>query len=178
MNAMSSLKKLLTGATTATREVTAAIDQLRAKRLVALDELDRLNALPHPRQAIIAGLDRDLDLLAEQARGAVYMPSLLRGTPGPTFRPPNPEAMIGLLVTAHRETFRAQIIQQVDAALAGQEVMAPGEREAALRKIAADLEDLEFAEEALIRTAEREGLSILRREDADADVLLLSDEEF
>lgn len=177
MNAMASLKKLLTGATAATRELTTAVEQLRTKRLAALDERDRIEAMPHPKDVILAALDRDLDALTDRAQNDVYTPSLLRGSPGPNLRLPSTDAVLGLLIAANRDAFRAQIVEQVEAAYGDQKVMTADEREAALRKIGDDLVDLERAEEALIRAAEREGLPILRREDADPDVLLLADAE-
>lgn len=176
MNAMGTLKKLLAGATAATRDLTTGIDELRAKRLIILDEIARIEALPEPIDDVYAAIDRDLDAMTARAAESIYMPALLRASP-PRLENPGTDAMIGLLVAANRDAFTKILRDHVAASYEGVEVMAPAARADALATLAADLADLERAEEALIRTAERAGFAPLRREDADPDVLLLADEE-
>lgn len=177
MNALGSLKKILTGATSATREITAAVEELRAKRLAALDEKDRILGLPHPRAKIIEAIDRDLDAAIDRARDQVYLPSLLRGERGPNLRIPNADVLAGLLISANRSAVRAELVALVEAQLSDQDAPTEAERAAALKRLADDLSDLERAEESLIRRAEASGLAVLRRADADPDVLLLHDDE-
>lgn len=176
MNALGTIKKLLAGATAATRDLTLAIDQLRAKRLVVLDEIDRIGGLPIPMDQAFAAITRDLDRMVEGARDTVYTPALLRSS-APRLQAPTTEGMIGLLVTSNRDEFEKTIRSIVAAEYDGIDVMEPAARVDALTALAADLAGLERAEEALIRAAEREGLSLMRREDADPDVLLLADED-
>lgn len=176
MNAMATIKKLLAGATAATRELTTGVDDLRAKRLVVLDEIARIEALPEPIEDVLAAIDRDLDAMAAKALDAIYMPALLRASP-PRLENPGTDAMVGLLVAANREAFTEVLHDHVAARYEGFEVMAPAARADALATLAADLADLERAEESLIRSAEAAGFAPLRREDADPDVLLLSDQE-
>jgi hypothetical protein len=173
---MATIKKLLAGATAATREVGTGIDQLRAKRLVVLDEIARIESLPEPIEDVFAAIDRDLDAMTAKAAESIYMPALLRASP-PRLENPGTDAMVGLLVAANRDAFTTILRDHVAASYEGVEVMAPAARADALATLAADLADLERAEEALIRTAERAGFAPLRREDADPDVLLLADEE-
>lgn len=177
MNALGSLKKLLTGATSATREITAAIEELRAKRLSVLDERDRILGLPHPRATILAAIDRDIDAAIDRARDQVYLPSLLRGEPGPHLRIPPADVLAGLLISANRTAVRAELVSLVEAQLGDQDAPTEAERAAALKRLADDLADLESAEESLIRQAEASGLAVLRRADADPDTLLLDDDE-
>lgn len=176
MNAMGTIKKLLAGATAATREVGTGIDQLRAKRLVVLDEIARIESLPEPIEDVFAAIDRDLDTMAAKALDAIYLPALLRASP-PRLENPGTDAMLGLLVAANRDQFTAILRDHVAAQYEGIKVIEPAARADALATLAADLADLERAEEALIRTAEAAGFAPLRREDADPDVLLLSDQE-
>jgi len=176
VSAIGTIKKLLAGATAATREVRTGIDELRAKRLVILDEIARIEALPEPIDDVYAAIDRDLDAMAAKALDAIYMPALLRASP-PRLENPGTDAMVGLLVAANRDAFTTILRDHVAARYEGVEVMAPAARADALATLAADLADLERAEEALIRTAERAGFAPLRREDADPDVLLLADKD-
>lgn len=176
MNAMRTIKKLLAGATAATRDLTTGIDDLRARRLVVLDEIARIESLPAPIEDVFAAIDRDLDTMAAKALDAIYMPALLRASP-PRLENPGADAMIGLLVAANRDAFTKILRDHVAASYARVEFMAPAARADALATLAADLADLERAEESLIRTAEAAGFAPLRREDADPDVLLLADEE-
>lgn len=176
MNALGTIKKLLAGATAATRELTTGVDDLRAKRLVVLDEIARIEALPEPIEDVFAAIDRDLDAMTAKAAESIYMPALLRASP-PRLENPGTDAMVGLLVAANRDAFTTILRDHVAARYEGVEVMAPAARADALATLATDLVDLERAEEALIRTAEAAGFAPLRREDANPDVLLLADEE-
>lgn len=176
MNAMGTIKKLLAGATAATRDLTTGIDDLRAKRLVVLDEIARIESLPEPIEDVFAAIDRDLDTMAAKALDAIYLPALLRASP-PRLENPGTDAMVGLLIAANRDAFATILRDHVAARYDGIKAMAPAARADALATLAADLADLERAEESLIRTAEAAGFAPLRREDADPDVLLLADEE-
>lgn len=86
-----------------------------------------------------------------------------------------PEMAIGLLAAACREQLREVIVQEISTHFEAGDEMALPEREAQISKIADELDELERAEEALIREADAAGLPILRRADADPDVLLLAD---
>lgn len=176
MNAIGSLKKLITGAAAASRELTGGIDQLRARRISLLDERDRIASLPQPKDTVFAALDRDLDDLCSAGLETLDLTSLLRSDQ-PVFRIPQNGTLIALLIGLNREAFRSQIAELIEAQYKGLDVPSAEDRAAQLADLDAEIGDLERAEEGLIREAERAGLPVLRRDDADPDALLLADEE-
>ena len=174
MSVLTKLKALRETASTATREATAGVEEIREQRLTILREKDRIEGMPLPGEISLAALERDLDRIDANARRDFFGSSLTHSK-APRLAPMRPEVMLGLLVGACREQFRAAIVQEIAPHFeAGAEMTLP-EREARLAKIADELDELERAEEALIREAEANGLPILRRADANADTLLLAD---
>ena len=177
MSMKSTFSKLLNATRAASVQMRQGVGDLRDKRLAILDEIDRIESLPALREHVIAAIDHGLDRMIADGQDGVYTSALVRNPAGPVFRPPQPEAMIGLLVGANRTAFREQLIGLIDGSY-DQPEMPQEDRLRELKRLRTDLHDVEMAEEALIRDAERAGNPILRRRDADGDILLRADSEF
>ena len=176
MNALGPLKKLISGASAASRELTGGIDQLRNRRISLLDERDRIASLPQPKEVVLAALDRDLGDLCSAGIETLSLTSLMRSDQ-PEVRIPQNGTLIALLVGLNRDAFRSQIAKLIEAQYKGLDVPNAEDRASQLADLDAEIGDLERAEEGLIREAERVGLPVLRRDDADPDALLLADGE-
>ncbi|MCB1468404.1 MAG: hypothetical protein KDK08_14945 [Rhizobiaceae bacterium] len=177
MSLKSTFAKLLNATRAASAQIKQSVGDLRDKRLSILDEIDRIQSLPALREEVISAIDHGLDRMIADGQHGVYTPALMRNPDGPVFRPPQPEAMIGLLVGANRKAFREQLIALIDESY-NQPEMPQEDRVRELKRLRTDLHDVEMAEEVLIREAERVGSPILRRRDADGDILLRADSEF
>ncbi|WBU51886.1 hypothetical protein [Paracoccus sp. SCSIO 75233] len=177
MNVKSPFSKLLNATRVASAQMKQGVGDLRDKRLAILDEIDRIESLPALRSDVIAAIDRGLDRMIAEGQDAVYTPGLVRNSGGAVFEPPRTEAVMGLLVGANRAAFREQLIALIDQSYTQPE-MPLEDRARELKRLRTDLHDVEMAEEALIREAERVGNPILRRRDTDGDILLRADSEF
>lgn len=177
MSMKSTFTKLLNATRAASAQMKQGVGDLRDKRLAILDEIDRIESLPALRDDVIAAIDRDLDRMIADGLDEVHTPALLRNPAGPVFLPPRAEAMIGLLIGANRAAFREQLIAMIDESYTKPEMLQE-DRARELKRLRTDLHDIGMAEEAMIREAERAGNPILRRRDADGDILLRADSEF
>lgn len=174
MNVLQTIKDLRKTSRSATEAATAGLDQIRG-RLVELEaEAAEIEAMPAPRDVILAAFDRDLARFTGEATRTFQIANLTR-TPKPGLRLPSVEAAVWLLVAANAEAFRSFVISLIDKDLDGADLPDLKERAARLEKIAEERDELVRAEEAVIREMEAAGLPVLRRADADPDALLLSD---
>lgn len=169
------VKKLLAGSRKAAASVSDGLQELRMRRLRLLDERDELASRPVPQADALAALDRDLDELVKIAKRETNVRSLTRAD-NPSWTIPQNGILIGLLIGANREAFRAQLTDMIAPAYADAKPIEAAEREASLRRLDEELLDIELAEEAAIRAAEAAGMSVLRRADADPRAVLAGDD--
>lgn len=177
MSMKSTFTKLLNATRVASAQMKQGVGDLRDKRLAILDEIERIESLPALRSDVIAAIDRDLDRMVEEGLETARFSMSMQYERGPRFERPRTEAMIGLLIGANRAAFREQLIAMIDERYTQPE-MPLEERARELKRLRTDLHDVDMAEEAMIREAERAGNPILRRRDADGDILLRADSEF
>lgn len=169
------VKKLLAGSRKAAASVSDGLQELRMRRLRLLDERDEFTSRPVPQAEALAALDRDLDELVKIAKRETNVRSLTRAD-NPSWTIPQNGILIGLLIGANREAFRAQLADMIAPAYADAKPIEAAEREASLRRLDEELLDLELAEEAAIRSAEAVGLHVQRRADADPRAVLAGDD--
>lgn len=174
MNMLTKLKTLRENAGAARREASATVDQMRAERARLIGDREAVLALPGLKADALEALDKGLDRYFEDARRDINLVSLVRKQP-PSFRPPSPEVMLALLVEANREKIRALFEAEIDQHFASGDGISGADRAKKIDQIDSDLDQLERAEEALIREAEAAGMPILRRADASPNALLMSD---
>lgn len=82
------------------------------------------------------------------------------------------EVLFGLIALTSREALRKIVLEQVADRMGGEHGLSADERAKSLADARADLLAAELAEEALIRTMEEVGLSVIRRGDVPGAVLL------
>ena len=82
------------------------------------------------------------------------------------------EVLFGLIALTSREALRKIVLEQVADRIGAEHGFSADERAKSLADARADLLAAELAEEALIRTMEEVGLSVVRREDVPGAVLL------
>ena len=175
MTLMAKLKERLKATTAAATEVTGGVDHLRDRLEELRDERKHVEALPVLREDAVAALDRDLDRLVSNAFRGFQTSSLTRSS-APALPSLDPETAVQLLLSANVEGVRALLVAEIDKTYASDEGISAEDRKAELARIDAEVEEIERAEELLIRTAEAAGVEILRRADPWPDALLMTDE--
>lgn len=158
-------------------ELRDGIEELRSQRARLFDQKQAIEGQPWPLDEVDDAIRRGLDEIAERARSSFYTAPLLRGERGPTLGSPSHEIIVGLLVAANRPAIEGVLHDLVAPAYEGFTPLSAADRAAEIARLNEGLSDLERAEESAVREAERAGLAIARRDDADGDVLLLSDRE-
>ena len=173
------LKSALSGSRSATQRAAMGITQIRDLRLRLVDQRDEVSRRATPREEAIAAMDRDLARQIEVATDQINLSSLLRpGGPGPALHLDlSSHALPGLLAAANLGGLREVLIGMIDADLDGVTTMSREDKDRELKRIDTEILDAELAEEAMIRDAERAGLTALRRGDADPRAVLAADSE-
>lgn len=179
MSITQTLKSALAGSRSAVQKTATGIDQLRALRLRLLDERDRVEKTALPREEALSALDHSLDSMANLALEGTHVAHLAgrRDKHSKLDLGAIPERMVGLLVASNREAVRGLLLGKLDEFYANVEVLSSDEKQAELLRIETEVFDVELAEEAAIREAEKVGLPILRRGDADPRAALAADSE-
>lgn len=174
--AVSALKKLDDQLAKITDAV-AGIRRRIGKVETAIAEVDRSFC---PRGMAVNRLDAWLDLCAARSQD-LALGDLLSGegqSGGQFFNVlPSSDLPFPFLVTCCRDQVRAVLIKRIDAAYAKRPGMTADDRRQAIEKLKGERLDIEFAEESLIRAAERAGMTIARRADADPRAVLAAEDE-
>ncbi len=156
------------------------IDELRGRHLRLLEETERVRRAPMPAENIRARIDGILNDLEARARSKT-IPTTFALPPTPGIANPARDhcferehldlGMLIVLGAVDRDRIAAKLTADAMAAVPGP-AMTAIERDAALAKLAAEIDDVEHVEESLIREGEAVGLQIQRREDANPAILL------
>lgn len=176
---MSSLVGKLSGILKATRnaaaEVGGGIDALRAQISDLKGRREQLQSAPVPKAEALRRMDDYLAGLS--ARAEIFLNASAFMERGERYRAPAllssniGEVAIGFLVPAIRDRLTVQIGEKY---ASGDGPAAETHRQM-LAKLDAEILELEFAEESLVRAAEAAGMEILRRHDADPRAVLAPD---
>ena len=165
----------------ATREFHEALSAIRDLNARLRDRRRRIERAPVPLEEAVAAVDRHLRHTAETCGADALLGDLMGGGGRGAARFPAIEnkAMVKLLTAAAADLVRDFLVRRLEAAYSaeGARPLAADERAKSVARLDADLLDAELAEERLIREAERAGLSVLRRADADPRALLAHDDE-
>lgn len=167
-----------------------ALDEIRAAICAKTTEIETLRSAPRPVDEALQLLDFWIDaastaaidrlplrrLLDSRNTAPDLHPEILRapGEVTPNCRP-DTEMLTALLFLAGREKLREVIEGQLSDLTRGRETLTDPERAERIAQAQADLHGLEMAEEAIIRQTERAGLTVSRRADAAALILLAAD---
>ena len=173
-----SLSKLFARQKSATRDLVDGLEKLRVNNLVLRDQAEGLRRLPVDRKRAIAAVDAGIAALAGQYDDRHLIGGLTRPMDGHPHlaldRLPANMAPAFLAVVVP-DLLRAALIERVDGFYADREDPPENQRAKLIAQLEAEIADLEAAEEGLIRQAERSGLPILRRADADPRAVLAAD---
>ena len=165
----------------ATREFHEALSAIRDLNARLRDRRRRIERAPAPMEEAVAADDRHLRHTAETCGVDALLGDLMGGGGRGAARVPAVEtkAMTKLLTAAAADLVRDCLVRRLEAAYEGTDArpLSADERAKALARLDGEIFDAELAEERLIREAERAGLSVLRRADADPRALLAHDDE-
>lgn len=175
MSALDKLKGVFANQAKAAAAVASTIEEVRGTIIAKANELHRLCAMPIPQAEAEAALDREIARHVEAARGVVARAVV--GLTGNGKRQsfdldPTPTEAVALQVAMNPQGFRKLAVAELTAQYRGREAMPRDQRAARIAEVEAELLDLETTEEAMIRQAERAGVEILRRANADPRAVL------
>lgn len=171
MNAVAKMTKALDVARQATKEAGDGIEQIRAAIAVKVDEREQIAAAPVPYDVALQRLNAWTDRLAEPLhRFGMWKFSEFEDYRAPTIGDP-----AWFMLAASAELARPILIADLAAWYEKHAPLDDSDRAARLKKLDAELLDLELAEESLIRETERAGMTILRRANADPRAVLAHD---
>ncbi|WP_156932783.1 hypothetical protein [Rhizobium sp. IBUN] len=170
-----------------------AVEELRNERASLSREREGIARAPATKEETAENINRALDELEAganarfSARGfrsdddperglpdlnAVFQPgSGMVGPQGGYFQINSHDLVGGLCVLGLRPLIEPALLAKAIAERPGEGITA-SERAAKLRKIDADIEAVELAEEQLIREAEEAGITVFRRSDARPEIFL------
>jgi hypothetical protein len=83
---------------------------------------------------------------------------------------------VGLLVAALKPAIQKHLFEELDGIYEGVDYATPEQRAAIIKEIEREIRDVEIAEEAAIRAAERAGVTIARRADATVEIVIAADD--
>lgn len=186
---LASLLKSFSKQRTALSSAFDSLDEIRAEIDAKSNEIESLRTAPRPVADALSAFDTWCDATATSAIDRVSLYHMLQpkhdgGLRLPSYRArgeaaPNltgaTEILLGLVVLTGRDRLRAVIAGQLDDLVQGRETLTAEERAARIASAEGDLRGLEMAEEAIVRQMERAGLTVSRRADATALILLAAD---
>lgn len=149
------------------------IAETRLKITQAKAETLRLAQMPAPKDEAIAALESALDRIAAQGCTVLPLKSLTRPERAPSFTPRPPLfELFALVVALQKDQLLAMLTAQIEVFYTRTDALPRAERDAAAKRVAARLSQLEREEEASLREAEAAGLTVWRRGDADPAAVL------
>lgn len=164
-------------------EVREDLDETRAKIKSLTDERAGLERVPVAKEEMIGRVDAWLDKICGREDGPIpsWMPPIIpffmrREVKNSVELPYSDLAFRRFLLTVNRAQIRAYYVDKIERLYAIDPGIPAEERQAKLAKLDEELLELELAEEALIRGADRMGVTLLGRADADPRAVLASDE--
>lgn len=170
---MPNIKALFKRQRQAAADVIDAVEEIRIALIVAQDQRQQIERLPVDRSRALAALDAGIAAAAAKLDTRMLLSGLTRPAGGqPHFHFDRiPENLVGpWLATLCPDRLRQHFVDQIndfyDERL-DRDDPAEAARPALISKLDAEILALELAEEAFIRQAEKSGLPILRRADAD-----------
>lgn len=174
MSALEKLKSAFVNQTKAAAAVGAAIEEVRGAVIAKANALHQLRAMPIPQAEAEAILDKEIARHVEAAGRAVAraVGGLTLGKRGALNLDPTPDEAVSLQIAMNPQGFRKMAVAELTSQYKGREAMPRDQRAARIAEVEAELLDLETTEEAMIRQAERAGLEILRRANADPRAVL------
>ena len=170
-----SISKMFARQRAATADVAKGVEQIRIAIVVAQDEAAGIAALPIDRARAIAAVDAGIASLADRFDDRMLVAALTRPHDG---RPRLAlESMtVPFLAAIAPDMLRAALVERVDAFYEGRDDLPEAERARRIEQLEDRILELELAEESAIRAAERAGMAILRRADADPRAVLAADD--
>lgn len=158
----------------AVRAVYEEISGVRAEIVRTRQAAREVEALPPPMSEALALIDAELDRLQDVGLVGLEVRSIVNQQFDESeFRINTDDRLLpGLMALIGRDAIRTAAAAKLEEAYRGRPGIDQGERQARLDAFAAELLDLEFVEEAIIRQAEGAGLDISRRQDADPRAVL------
>jgi hypothetical protein len=171
------LKKLFSRQRDAARELAQSVESIRSEILRRQDEAARIAGQPAERAEALAALDTGLDRMAERGADALSIGSLAL----PGFRAPHLSLNVpanwtmDVIALVARDQLRDVLAEKLAEFYDGRDVMSRAKRGPRVETLEAEILDLELAEEALIREAERANVPVMRRDSADPRAVLAAD---
>ncbi|MCV2873301.1 hypothetical protein OEZ71_13460 [Defluviimonas sp. WL0050] len=175
------MSKLLARQAEAVAEMHGALDQHLVAVLECKDRIAQLSALPVDRDRAVAAVDAEIARLSSEVKPA------MRSVIGPLTRPGEGQApnlrirsnqpmTLSMLAFLAPAVLRDALLDEIGQVYEGRSFPSEAERPTLIAKAEDELEALERGEELLFREAERAGLSVLRRADADPRWVLAHDD--
>lgn len=175
---VTAIKKLVSLRRDVSGGLKADIESLRGEIADRRSDLSTIEAMAVPPEAAKASKEAWLDSLIERGMFPVSCFSTGRASSWPIIHQDNAARIIpALMAAAMREQLSAYLDAAIEDDYEGRLFGSDAEREQRLAETHADIRMLEIAEERLIRAAEAAGLSILRRGDANPEIVIAADGE-
>ena len=175
---VAAIKKLVSLRRDVSGGLKSDIESLRAQIAARRSDLAAIEAMAVPPEAAKASKEAWLDSLIERGMFPVSCFSTGRASSWPIIHQDNAARLLpALMAAAMREQLSAYLDAAIEDDYEGRLFGTEAEREQRLAETHADIRLLEVAEERLIRAAEAAGLSILRRDEANPEIVIAHDSE-
>lgn len=174
-----SIAKVFERQKAATRSVHEGIEEIRLQVIVLQDQRDQLRRLPVDRQRALAALDDGIAQMAARLDARNLMAGLTRPSGGrPHFDLTTiPDALTPVwLAVLCPDRLRQHFADLIDDVYESRDDLPEAARAAEHARLDAEILSVELMEEALVRSAERAGLPVLRRADLDPRAALAHDD--
>lgn len=152
----------------------SGLEEIRRQIIVEKEALATVQSQPADNSTAIARLDMWL----AKIESADAVGNLVHRLRADGYREPSAAEFSAVVLASVSSQIRDTVQKQIERHAASAPGLSDQQRERALASHREQLLLLELAEEATIREAERAGLEILRRSDADVRAVLADEEEF